>query len=497
MLSKFLELNWSLRKGSLNDWPGFAEKTLVYEGESKVWDAEISTAVISALKKQYDKLGLDISDATEKLESPQVRTVTTGHQLQLLGGPAFLHYKTIATIRKALALQSETGSPVVPVFWMASEDHDFAEISWVYGRDKKFNWQYPDSVEGKPVGKLSLKGIREVAGEWIAEAGISEDDAETILHCLDVSEKNEESYAQFFNRLMHAWYGDLGLVVIDAAAAEFKNIGAELLRDELYGNGVAEAVRKTSEEIKASGGKAQAHIRDISLFHMPKDEARVGIVDAEKFKGTPMEELSPSVLLRPLYQELLLPNCIVVLGPGEAAYWQQLVGAFETKGIAMPELHLRDHALWLSARNEGMVVWPKVEELQAAYVEKVAREKFAEEFAALEKAVADAGGAMEKVVGALDQSLQGAKGAAEAGLNKALKAFFKKAKRAVRRGLEKELAEIESAAKEVVRDGAPQDRWANLHVLSAGAGGFINTRGKLLSIHENIEPVMVVFDESN
>lgn len=469
----------------------------MFPGEVSSWDTAVQKVVVSVLKRQYSSLNLDASKALSKLKMSGVHTVTTGHQLQLFGGPAFLHYKTISAIRKALLLEKESGSPVVPVFWMATEDHDFVEISWVWGREKKFNWEYPDVVKGKPVGSLSLNGLRGVAEDWLLDAGLSKEDESVILNCLKMSEGAGESYSQFFQRLMHAWYGDTGLIVIDAADAELKELAGDLLKGELKGDGIASDVRATSEKIESQGGKAQAHIREISLFHMPEGAPRVGIVSSEMHSETPAAELSPSVLLRPLYQEFLLPNQIVVLGPGEASYWQQLDGAFQKKGITKPELHLRDHCLWLSERNKGMVVWPKVEELKAQYVEKVTRERFAEQIAALEKLVGDMDGVMGEVVVGLDKSLEGAKGAAVAGMNKAVQAFLKKAKRAVKRSLEVELVDIERAAMEIVRDGNPQDRWANLHVLSASNGGFINSVGKLLDIQGNIEPVMIVFDEGS
>ena len=491
-------MNWSLRKEGLNKWPGFSNKTLVYPGEVKSWDSQIQSVVVSAIEKQYSDLGLNASKSIESLKASTATTVTTGHQLQLFGGPAFLHYKTLATIRKARLLQDEPGTPVVPIFWMASEDHDFAEISWVWGRGEKFTWNYPSEVEKLPVGVLPLTGLREVAEAWLAEASLTESDSATILNCLSESESRGESYAKFFHRLMHAWYGDTGLIVLDAAAPELKALASKLFADELSGSGIAEAVRTTTARLESSGEKTQAHIREVSLFHMPPNSPRIGIVESEKFLTAKPHHLSPSVLLRPLYQELLLPNRIVVLGPGEAAYWQQLDDAFTQCGIPKPELHLRDHALWLSKANQGLTeVWPKVDELQAEYIDSKFRDQFADELKSIESALSSASAAMFSMVSDLDKSLDGTRGAADAALQKALKSFIKKAKRSLRRTEFSALAQIESAALEIVRDGSPQDRWANLHVLSASIGGFVNSREKLLEIHKDLEPVKIVFDESD
>ena len=490
-------MNWTCKKESLDSWPGFSNKTLVYPGEEKVWDKETQAIVIRAIQKQYSELGLDASEEINSLNSTTATTVTTGHQLQLLGGPAFLHYKAIATIRKARALEAEHGTPVVPVFWMATEDHDFAEISWVWGREQKFIWDYPSEIEKLPVGVLPLTGLREVAKAWLAEADLNSSDSSTILDCLTESENRKETYAQFFHRLMHAWYGDAGLIVIDSADPELKAVAADLFAAELNSQGIAPAVSSASEKLKSQGIKPQAHIRDINLFDISPNSPRLGIVDSSAHLNTPPEHLSPGVLLRPLYQELLLPNRIVVLGPGEAAYWQQLDEAFAQKGIVRPELHLRDHVVWLNSQFAELTEWPNAEELKSAFVESRIRELYSEQISAVESALSSASDAMSSLASDLDKSLDGARGAADAGMQKAWGAFLKKAKRAVRRSESAALLKIESAARELVRDGAPQDRWANLHVLSRRVGGFVNSREKLLETHDSLEPVKIVFVESD
>ena len=474
-------------------FPG-SEKSL------KSWNPDIQAVVVATIKKQYAALDLDASSAINLLSTSPASTVTTGHQLQLFGGPAFLHYKTIATIRKARALSLENGTPVVPIFWMATEDHDFAEISSVWGRDSKFVWNYPSEVEKLPVGVLPLTGLRDVAEAWLSEANLSADDSATILSCLAESESRGESYAQFFNRLMHAWYGDSGLIVIDAAAPELKALALNLFSDELHSRGIASAVRSTSARLELKGIKPKAHIRDINLFHIAPGSPRIGIVDPASHSTTPPEHLSPGVLLRPLYQELLLPNQIVVLGPGEAAYWQQLDDAFELKGFAKPELHLRDHVLWLRSRNSDfadMTDWPSAKVLQSEFIDSRIRELFSEQFSVVESSLEAASASMSSMATEIDKSLDGARGAAEAAMQKAWKVFLKKAKRSVRRLESEALSEIDSFVGEIIRDGSPQDRWANLHVLSASMGGFVNSREKLLETNVGLEPLKIVFLESD
>ena len=114
--------------------------------------------MLSVLKSQYELAETTLPSTFEKLSSENVRTVTVGHQLQLFGGPAFLHYKVITAIRKARELDA------VPVFWLASEDHDFAEVQWVFGESEKHIWQADH--RGEEVGRITLTGLLEAFESW-------------------------------------------------------------------------------------------------------------------------------------------------------------------------------------------------------------------------------------------------------------------------------------------------------------------------------------------
>ena len=124
-----------VRVESAENWPGMKNLQCEVVGGEKNWDGETSSLVLSVIKSQYESAEIPLSSNFEKLKSDNVQTVTVGHQLQLFGGPAFLHYKVITAIRKARELDA------VPVFWLASEDNDFAEVQWVFGESEKHIWQ--------------------------------------------------------------------------------------------------------------------------------------------------------------------------------------------------------------------------------------------------------------------------------------------------------------------------------------------------------------------
>ena len=110
-----------IRVDGANNWPGFSELVCEVEGDKDGCDAAVFEVVVKSLKEHYAEIGLELPNAG-RLAEVGVRTATVGHQLQLFGGPAFLHYKVITAIRKA----EEVGA--VPVFWLASEDHDLSLI---------------------------------------------------------------------------------------------------------------------------------------------------------------------------------------------------------------------------------------------------------------------------------------------------------------------------------------------------------------------------------
>lgn len=475
---------------SAKKWPGFSKLLCEVNGASPSWSSTAKKVVVATLKEQYSSLDLDLPKGFESLESSKVTTVTTGHQLQLFGGPAFLHYKTITAIRKARELSS-TDNPVVPVFWMASEDHDFEEISWVYGQTAKHHW-IKDSGS-KMVGNLSLDGLLEVFGSWIGDGDHAH---EEIREILQLSIDRDECYGNFFIRLMHLWYGDTGLVVIDASHKNLKNIFAQEMRNELNGDGISSYV--LDGNIKP---------REINLFHSPPKGPRVGVIPSDKgpvsngelVSGESPEKLSPSVLLRPMYQEKLLPNSHVILGPSEIKYWQQLTPAFEKLEINMPTLYLRDHVLVLEKTDLELFErlgwsvtqgwWSKDD-----FVRRIIDGELARRFnLKLEDLHND-----EELLRVLEEfqiEFGSEMNSAEAHArvkNKIRKTAIKKVKRHLKELTSKEIYVLSTALSKVMNGRIPQDRWGNFHVLSRSVGGFRNLRDKLLETTDAEGPVMQV-----
>lgn len=279
-------------------------------------------------------------------------TVTTGHQLSIFTGPLYFIYKIITTINTCRVLSEKYPEyRFVPVFWMASEDHDFKEISDFSLFGKKYEWVTEASG---PVGRLNPASIR------------------TILDALpEKVQVFEEAYTKF-NRLsdsvryyINEMFGDYGLVVIEPDNHAFKSFFRDIMIDDLTKSTADGLIAESSRELTELGYKIQVTPRPINLFYIDengrnrivKESGNYKILDTGKeftgeailadLKNNP-ENFSPNVVLRPVYQEVILPNIAYVGGPAEVAYWLQLKNVFDHYKVQFPILLPRNFGMILN-----------------------------------------------------------------------------------------------------------------------------------------------------
>lgn len=469
----------ALPEGLGGDWAGWSQKP-----RQVTWSAARRHAFVDAVKRQYAVQGWT-PPRLQDLERDSCRVVTTGHQLVVCGGPAFLHHKVLSAIRTARGLEIAWGVPVVPVFWLASEDHDWKEVARVDGQFNAHNW-IPDDVSiPNSVGRLATQGLDALVRAW-GEDGAPASEVSDLIQDLNAVEREGGRYAQVFFRWMHRWYGHLGLVVLDPDDEALKASCAELWAREMRDQGVRHALDGTAAL------EGPAHVRDNQLFWLG-DEGRVGIVKGEERGGTAkwkagqhafvapvlgwdawaVQEAvrcSPGVLLRPLYQEMLLESACVVLGPGEWKYWHQLPQAFGAHGVEFPALRLRDHGLVISPELAQSGWQPRDGWMTAEQWEKwvldgwmeAHRDVLASHHAALTEVTSSI-----RVTGMeLAPELSGAGGAFEKGVDKAWTQWLKKFRRALKSKRSEAWDARQKAQDILMREGVPQDRWANWHVLA-------------------------------
>ena len=339
------------------------EKQLLEKQQN--YNSNIREVLVKVLNEQYESIA--ISELTKKnialLSEKNTFTITTGHQLNLFTGPLYFLYKIISTINLTKELKSKYPTyNFVPIYWMATEDHDFEEINYFNFKGKKFQWNRESSG---PVGRLSSEGLDEFLSVFEKELG-SGTNADAIKKLFKDAYANNESLANATRHLANELFGEYGLVILDADNSELKTEFIPYIKQELVNQTAHKTVLETLQKLKEY--PVQVNPREINLFYI-EDNLRERILFEDgkyKINTTKItysengilelvdehpERFSPNVILRPLYQEVILPNLCYIGGGGEIAYWLELKTTFQAFNCNFPILLLRNSALLVKQKQ--------------------------------------------------------------------------------------------------------------------------------------------------
>jgi bacillithiol biosynthesis cysteine-adding enzyme BshC len=303
------------------------------------------------LSRQYDAIAekQSVSRNIELLRKATTFTVVTGHQLNVCTGPLYFVYKIITVINACRRLKQEYPEyDFVPVYWMASEDHDYDEINHFRVKGKKYTWV---TQQQGAVGRFSTRGLPDLTASVPGDASLFTN-----------AYKKGKTLAESVRIYVHQLFGAEGLVVIDADEPELKTLLVPVMREDIFKGTTLRQVEKTNALLESRGYKPQVYCRDVNFFYMDgsirnrieRTDGMYRVVDTEiHFDALQMEELiaknpeklSPNVILRPVYQEIILPNLAYTGGPAEVVYWLQLKGAFDAFNVPFPILLPRNFAL--------------------------------------------------------------------------------------------------------------------------------------------------------
>ena len=306
--------------------------------------------LVEVLNEQYK--GIELSEDTENnissLSNKKSFTVTTGHQLCLFSGPLYCIYKILSAINLSEKLKEKYPSyHFVPMFWMASEDHDFEEVNHIHLFGKKIEWK---TSQSGAVGRMNLSEIGGVLDNLLEVMGKGEN-ADKMYSLLEKAYSKENSLAQASRIFLNALFKDYGLVIIDGDDARLKKQITPLIKQDVNEKKFYSLLQDQSTNL-GEHYKVQAHVREINFFTL-KENKRQRIdtsVEVPNIDKQP-EKFSPNVLMRPLYQESILPNIAYVGGGAEIAYWMQLKSVFDSENIPFPILVLRNSALIISEKH--------------------------------------------------------------------------------------------------------------------------------------------------
>jgi bacillithiol biosynthesis cysteine-adding enzyme BshC len=295
----------------------------------------------------------------ELLKLDSTYTITTGHQLNIFAGPLYFLYKIATAIKLSQQLKaSHPDKNFVPVYWMASEDHDFAEINYTNIGGKKVHWWYEASGA---TGRINPDTMRQALNQYKGVLGMEG-------HAVEVAEIVETAYTRFdkladaTRYLVNALFGQYGLVIIDADDHEFKKQFAPIMEQDIINQNSFKNITATNEQLHKLSVHIQVNPREINFFYL-KDSLRERVIfehDSYQVMNTEIrfteaelkeeiatypERFSPNVVMRPLYQECILPNIAYIGGGAEVVYWLELKSNFDFYKVDFPILILRNSAL--------------------------------------------------------------------------------------------------------------------------------------------------------
>ncbi|KFF75098.1 bacillithiol biosynthesis cysteine-adding enzyme BshC [Chryseobacterium sp. P1-3] len=319
----------------------------------------------NVLEKQLS--GFTLSSGQKKnmdlLKLPDTFTITTGHQLNLFSGPVFFVYKILQTIKTCIYLKENFPDfNFVPVYWMASEDHDFAEINHFKTEN---NYYETNEKAGGPVGRIKITDTYFIS-EFEKEFKDSVFGTELIL-MLKEAYKNGNTLTEAIKTLVNRLFSEFGLLMLDGDSKDLKQQVKDIFKDELLHFSLQKNSKNKVDFLTGKYGKVQVNPREINLFYLTETRDRIDyngqhylVVDTNlqftkeeilaKLEQNP-EKFSPNALMRPVYQEKVLPNLAYIGGNAEIMYWLELKDYFSATGIPFPILIPRNSMLFLKEKT--------------------------------------------------------------------------------------------------------------------------------------------------
>lgn len=455
-----------------------------------VANRQVLHEVLTDQYKSISDVGFSISDLVsgniDLLKENNTYTVTTGHQLNIFAGPLYFIYKIVTAIKLARQLKANfPDKNFVPVYWMASEDHDFAEINYTNIGGKKVHWWYEATGA---TGRISPESIREALNQYKGALGLDG-------HAADLAKIVETAYAGFdkladaTRYLVNALFGQYGLVIIDADDQRFKQQFAPIIEKDIIEQNSFAHINTTNEQLQKLGVHIQVNPREINFFYL-QDKLRERIVfenDTYKVLNTETqfskaelqqeitthpERFSPNVVMRPLYQECILPNIAYIGGGAEVVYWLELKSTFDHYKVDFPILILRNSGLVIRKESAGKIakmdlspvdIFKPADAIKSDWVKK-----HSEHTLSLQEEWKELSAVFEKIKqrsAKIDNTLAPSAEAVQARLKKALDNLEKKLIKAEKKNYETRLQQIDQIKAELFPKNSLQERTENFGLL--------------------------------
>ena len=450
-------------------------------------------ALADVLLEQNEQWGLDAAAQAniEQLRAPDAIAVVTGQQVGLFTGPLYTPYKTITALALTRRLAEETGRPVVPVFWVEGEDHNFEEVAGVrlLRRNEPVSLRYerPAGEDRQPVGRHVLTPAIEEVTDRMDEVLPGSDFKPGLMEAIRSAYRPGVRLEDAFVHLMQTLFPETGLVFINPDDARLKAQSASLFRRELEdGTALSDRVNAAGERLEESY-HAQVQARPTNLFLL-EEEGRLALDQAGgqfQLRGTGrtlsqadllqlLEDdpgrFSPNVVLRPLMQDTLLPTAAYVAGPGEVSYFAQYRSAYEWAELPMPLIYPRASVTLVESKVQkvldryGLSVPAFTQDLDRLF-QQVALDEMEKE---IDDLFEDAGRQLHKAINTLkprlsevDATLTQSAEATRTALMKEINQLKSRVMRAEKRNQDDVRTQLEKARVNLFPAGLPQERALN------------------------------------
>lgn len=336
------------------------------QGKSN-FDSKKRETLVQILKEQYQDISSKehvdsaVWNNIDKLSNSNTFTVTTGQQLHPFFGPAFVLYKIISIIDFCEDLnQKFPDKHFVPVYWPASEDHDFDEIKNTKVFNQNFEWT---TKSGDACGRLSTESLSDVIKEISEKVNLTDQNLKMLAE-FDTIYKTSKNLSEATIRIVNLYFGQYGVICVNGDNKLFKESFKDIIKKDVLEQGNIDSFKVTSDALVANGLSTQLHARDINFFYLYESSRKRIVLNGDKFEDVDgklistvsemsqlidqfPERFSPNAMMRPLYQECILPNIAYVGGNAEINYWVQLHNVMNNNSLPHPKLILRP-SVWIT-----------------------------------------------------------------------------------------------------------------------------------------------------
>lgn len=424
-------------------------------------DRKQSVKVLTAFNQQFD-IHQAAKDNLKRLADERALTIVTGQQLGVYGGPLYTIFKTLSVIHLSNRLEQKHNRPVIPVFWLADEDHDYEEVRTLFflDDDEVRSAGLPPKNNHLPtVAELPLPDELHQLRSKLQEAFYNTDFSDDLWSLIDRSYVPGNTFFEAFGRFMSRLFSKHGLVMAGSNHPQIKKATGNFLKRSIT---EANEIRRNLENQSNEIGKQyheQATLYDSNLFYLDDKNGRTKInrngngwkTDAgvewetsqlvDEIENKP-EKFSPNVFLRPVLQDALLPTIGYVAGPAETAYYGQMKTMYSCFDLTMPVIFPRLSATLIEPAIDRILkelpfefheYARRIEDLESDYVDRTEQHDIEAIFNEWKKKAEQLSDPKKNEIAEIDPTLEGAAGKAMAAFYNELDKLQGKVYRAIKK----------------------------------------------------------------